>query len=87
MDGLKICNPEIGQKISRKVGPGLWKGLNVIGSPGTWFPFAEGFPFVATISAGWDGFHVSVNGKHVTSFKYRQVHFRFSYISKNLLSR
>lgn len=73
VDGLKTCNSDIGQNITRKAGPGLWKGINVPeGSVKTWFPFAEGFPFVVTISAGWDGFHVSVNGKHVTSFKYRQ---------------
>lgn len=72
VDGLELCNPDIGQNITREVGPGLWNELNVLGSPSTWFPIAEGFPFVATISVGWDGFHVSINGKHVSSFKYRQ---------------
>ena len=74
VDGLTMCNPDIGQNISRRLGPGLWNGINVYeGTAKTWFPFAEGLPFVVTVSAGWDGFHVSVNGKHVTSFKYRQV--------------
>jgi hypothetical protein len=87
VDSLKTCNSDIGQNITRKAGPGLWKGINVPeGSVKTWFPFAEGFPFVVTISAGWDGFHVSVNGKHVTSFKYRQVPSIFTSVLLSLLS-
>ncbi|XP_051123215.1 hydroxyproline O-galactosyltransferase GALT6-like [Andrographis paniculata] len=35
------------------------------------FPFAEGKLFVLTLSAGLEGYHVSVDGRHVTSFPYR----------------
>ncbi|XP_057448358.1 hydroxyproline O-galactosyltransferase GALT6-like [Lotus japonicus] len=35
------------------------------------YPFAEGKLFVLTISAGLEGYHVSVDGRHVTSFPYR----------------
>lgn len=38
------------------------------------YPFAEGKLFVLTISAGLEGYHVSVDGRHVTSFPYRTVH-------------
>ncbi|PQM42889.1 hydroxyproline O-galactosyltransferase GALT2 [Prunus yedoensis var. nudiflora] len=38
----------------------------------TWpFPFTEGRLFILTIRAGVDGFHISVGGRHVTSFPYR----------------
>ncbi|XVE54872.1 hypothetical protein DITRI_Ditri03aG0117400 [Diplodiscus trichospermus] len=35
------------------------------------FPFAEGKLFVLTLSAGLEGYHVNVDGRHITSFPYR----------------
>ncbi|XVF12019.1 hypothetical protein REPUB_Repub08aG0078700 [Reevesia pubescens] len=35
------------------------------------FPFAEGKLFVLTVSAGLEGYHVNVDGRHITSFPYR----------------
>ncbi|KAL6636734.1 hypothetical protein ACP70R_024306 [Stipagrostis hirtigluma subsp. patula] len=35
------------------------------------YPFAEGKLFVLTITAGLEGYHVNVDGRHVTSFPYR----------------
>ncbi|KAL9243197.1 hypothetical protein vseg_017112 [Gypsophila vaccaria] len=35
------------------------------------FPFAEDKLFVMTLSAGLEGYHVNVDGRHVTSFAYR----------------
>ncbi|KAJ1288156.1 hypothetical protein BS78_02G068600 [Paspalum vaginatum] len=35
------------------------------------FPFVEGRLFVLTLRAGLEGYHVSVDGRHVTSFPYR----------------
>ncbi|KAK6924925.1 Glycosyl transferase, family 31, partial [Dillenia turbinata] len=35
------------------------------------FPFQEDKLFVLTLSAGLEGYHVSVDGRHVTSFPYR----------------
>ena len=37
------------------------------------FPFAEEKLFVLTLSAGLEGYHVNVDGRHVTSFPYRTV--------------
>lgn len=37
------------------------------------FPFAEGVPFTASLWAGIEGFHMTVNGRHETSFAYREV--------------
>lgn len=41
------------------------------------FPFAEGKLFVLTISAGLEGYHITVDGRHVTSFPYRTVSTNF----------
>ncbi|EEF42225.1 transferase, transferring glycosyl groups, putative [Ricinus communis] len=35
------------------------------------FPFAEGKLFVLTLSAGLEGYHITVDGRHITSFPYR----------------
>nr|KYP51721.1 putative beta-1,3-galactosyltransferase 19 [Cajanus cajan] len=35
------------------------------------FPFSENKLFVLTLSAGLEGYHVNVDGRHVTSFPYR----------------
>ncbi|KAL2482485.1 putative beta-1 [Forsythia ovata] len=35
------------------------------------FPFTEDELFVLTLSAGFEGYHVHVDGRHVTSFPYR----------------
>ena len=37
------------------------------------YPFAEDKLFVLTLSAGLEGYHVNVDGRHVTSFPYRTV--------------
>lgn len=41
------------------------------------FPFTEEKLFVLTLSAGLEGYHVSVDGKHVTSFPFRTVSHAF----------
>uniref|UniRef100_A0A2N9G672 Galectin domain-containing protein n=1 Tax=Fagus sylvatica TaxID=28930 RepID=A0A2N9G672_FAGSY len=35
------------------------------------YPFAEGKLFVLTLSAGLEGYHINVDGRHVNSFPYR----------------
>ena len=37
------------------------------------FPFSENKLFILTLSAGFEGFHINVDGRHVTSFPYRTV--------------
>lgn len=37
------------------------------------FPFLEDKLFVLTLSAGFEGYHINVDGRHVTSFPYRTV--------------
>ncbi|KAH7306432.1 hypothetical protein KP509_22G011500 [Ceratopteris richardii] len=70
VDGLDTCTDQVGKAVIRKKDNNL-KGP-VIGDNRSWFPFINGLPFAATLWAGWEGFHMTVNGKHVTSFEYRQ---------------
>lgn len=37
------------------------------------YPFVENKLFVLTLSAGLEGFHINVDGRHITSFPYRTV--------------
>ena len=57
-----------------------WWVKRLIGRPKdvhiSWpYPFAEGKLFVLTLTAGLEGYHVNVDGRHVTSFPYRTVGF------------
>ncbi|KAF5939381.1 hypothetical protein HYC85_023640 [Camellia sinensis] len=36
------------------------------------FPFVEGNPFTATLWVGLEGFHMTLNGRHETSLRYRK---------------
>lgn len=37
------------------------------------YPFSEGKLFVLTLRAGLEGYHINVDGRHITSFPYRTV--------------
>jgi hypothetical protein len=55
-----------------------WWVKRLIGRPKdvhiSWpYPFAEGKLFVMTLTAGLEGYHVNVDGRHVASFLYRTV--------------
>lgn len=55
-----------------------WWVKRLIGRPKdvhiSWpYPFAEGKLFVMTLTAGLEGYHVNVDGRHVASFPYRTV--------------
>ncbi|XP_050219302.1 hydroxyproline O-galactosyltransferase GALT3 [Mercurialis annua] len=79
VDGLVLCNEQIvrstmdghpngshpGSDIQANVSQG-----NAHASPN--FPFAEGNPFTATLWVGSEGFHMTVNGRHETSFAFRE---------------
>jgi beta-1,3-galactosyltransferase len=45
------------------------------GKSATYFPFKQGYLDIATLRIGLEGIHMSVDGKHVTSFAYRAVMF------------
>jgi hypothetical protein len=72
VDGLEICNAEVGKLVTRP-GKSLVTTNTVDKDQKCWFPFSTGLPFTATLRMGMEGFHMTVNGKHISSFAYRQV--------------
>lgn len=38
-----------------------------------YFPFKQNYPFVATLRVGSEGIQMTVDGKHITSFAFREV--------------
>ncbi|KAB1213787.1 putative beta-1,3-galactosyltransferase 16 [Morella rubra] len=79
VDGLVLCNEQIFRSTSEEnltashprsdVLMNVSRG-NAHGSAS--FPFVEGNPFTATLWVGPEGFHMAVNGRHETSFAYRE---------------
>jgi hypothetical protein len=72
VDGLEICNADVGKVVTRP-GKSLEKTNTVDKDQKCWFPFSTGLPFTATLRMGLEGFHMTVNGKHISSFAYHQV--------------
>lgn len=79
VDGLVKCNTQIVGRTTENnpnaSHTGDFKSSNV--SEGSQhansiFHFVEGNPFTATLWAGDEGFHMTVNGRHETSFAYRE---------------
>ncbi|XP_043723838.1 hydroxyproline O-galactosyltransferase GALT3 [Telopea speciosissima] len=80
VDGLVRCNEQIIRTVVGEnlggIQPNSSKRTNA--SEGTSqisvvnFPFVEGNPFTATVWVGSEGFHMTVNGRHETSFAYRE---------------
>ena len=64
VDGLLHCNEFSGR------GDEKLNGTKPVSAN---FPFVEGQAFTATLWAGLHGFHMTVNGRHETSFLYRKV--------------
>ncbi|TKV90733.1 hypothetical protein SEVIR_9G048100v4 [Setaria viridis] len=74
VDGELKCEKWIRDDYSKSEESRMKLWLNrLIGRPSIdWpYPFAEGKQFVLTITAGLEGYHVNVDGRHVTSFPYR----------------
>eukprot|EP01018_Ginkgo_biloba_P038660 Gb_04074 [translate_table: standard] len=76
VDELDRCNEQVGKAASRKHVNRSYSAIP--GQPrmgakeNFYFPFTEGYPFAATLWVGLEGFHTTVNGKHITSFDYRE---------------
>ncbi|KZV58649.1 putative beta-1,3-galactosyltransferase 16 [Dorcoceras hygrometricum] len=78
VDGLIKCNIQIGQRAAEESSnasrPTHSKFANVSGgavSASTALHFVEGNPFTASLWVGSEGFHMTVNGRHETSFAHR----------------
>ncbi|CAN4107097.1 unnamed protein product [Withania somnifera] len=79
VDGLVKCNAKIFrnniEEIANTTSLSNPKSADVSNSSAYGianYPFLEGNPFTATLWAGIEGFHMTVNGRHETSFAYRE---------------
>ncbi|ONK78786.1 uncharacterized protein A4U43_C02F22420 [Asparagus officinalis] len=78
VDGLIICNEQLGKGVVQENLNGSStdnkkpmessKRSSILSSNS---PFVEGHPFATTLWAGIEGFHMTVNGRHTTSYFYR----------------
>ena len=80
VDELDQCNQIVGKDDNHTTMGG--KHLNVStktpmvqdgSKPKKYFPFKQGNPFVATLRVGSEGIQMTVDGKHITSFGFREV--------------
>jgi len=73
VDGLVKCNEQLTRSSNEeKSNASNVNGHNHVGSN---FPFLDGSLFTATIWVGEEGFYATVNGRHETSFAYREVRY------------
>ncbi|XP_024022945.1 hydroxyproline O-galactosyltransferase GALT3 [Morus notabilis] len=79
VDGLVLCNkqvfrssPDENLSVSHPSGDMSTNVSRISDRETASFPFVEGIPFTATLLAGVEGFHMTVNGRHETSFAYRE---------------
>ncbi|KAE8730972.1 putative beta-1,3-galactosyltransferase 16 [Hibiscus syriacus] len=79
VDGLGLCNEQLvrstmeeNQNVSLSSGDALTNASQGSSHSSANFPFVEGNPFTATLWIGSEGFHMTVNGRHETSFAYRE---------------
>lgn len=71
VDELPLCNEQTGRiTLEESSNEDAMMDLSI---GNTDFPFLKGSPFTATLWAGLEGFHMTVNGRHETSFAYKEV--------------
>lgn len=88
MDELDRCNDIVGRDHKRVFKASKHSNSSRKSSIGKdvsktirYFPFKQGNPFVATLRVGSEGIQMTVDGKHITSFAYREVISFISYSS------
>ncbi|CAN8260271.1 unnamed protein product [Cochlearia groenlandica] len=70
VDELPLCNEQTGRlTLEESPNEDVTKDLSIGNAE---FPYLKGSPFTATLWAGLEGFHMTVNGRHETSFAYRE---------------
>lgn len=84
VDGLVLCNEQIVRSTVEETLNASLPSRDILAnvSQGSAhasanFPFSEANPFTATLWVGSEGFHMTVNGRHETSFAYREVRYEF----------
>ncbi|GAB2242000.1 hypothetical protein Droror1_Dr00018775 [Drosera rotundifolia] len=75
VDALVECNEMVGKSYNQTLRTGEHtNGSRIRDGSKTkpYFPFRQGYPFVATLRIGSEGIQMTVDGKHITSFAYRE---------------
>ncbi|XP_009595906.1 beta-1,3-galactosyltransferase GALT1 [Nicotiana tabacum] len=74
VDELEQCNEMVGNVITRHVIATNKSSLAQDGSKSRkYFPFKQGYLSVATLRVGSEGIQMTVDGKHITSFAFRET--------------
>eukprot|EP00249_Psilotum_nudum_P011010 c22912_g1_i1 orf=266-2434(-) len=75
VDGLLKCEKwlqDIEDQDKLKASWWVQRLVGKIERPTIWhYPFIEGHLFVLTIRLGWEGYHLSADGRHIASFPYK----------------
>ncbi|KAL4574228.1 hypothetical protein LXL04_021054 [Taraxacum kok-saghyz] len=61
VDELDQCNPKVGKVVNKEP------------NTKTYFPFKQGYLSVATLRVGSEGIQMTVDGKHISSFAFRET--------------
>ncbi|KAL1355993.1 hypothetical protein HN51_007975 [Arachis hypogaea] len=80
VDDLEECNKIVGKNISQHYMAGMHShtssqslATEEHSKQSKYFPFKQGLPFVATLRVGSEGIQMTVDGKHITSFTFRET--------------
>ncbi|KAL2349237.1 hypothetical protein Fmac_003237 [Flemingia macrophylla] len=80
VDDLDQCNKIVGKNMSQLYTAGMHSHASRKSSTTEeqsinrqYFPFKQGYPFVATLRVGSEGIQMTVDGKHITSFAFRET--------------
>ncbi|CAL0315191.1 unnamed protein product [Lupinus luteus] len=80
VDELDQCNKNVGKNISQHYTASMhshtsrrFSAAEVKSENKKYFPFKQGYPFVATFRVGSEGIQMTVDGKHITSFAFRET--------------
>ncbi|CAB4295256.1 unnamed protein product [Prunus armeniaca] len=76
VDELDQCNKIVGKTEEQRIRSNVSRQSSTVqdGSKSRrYFPFKQGYPFVATLRVGSEGIQMTVDGKHLTSFAFRET--------------
>uniref|UniRef100_A0A0D9VHH4 Galectin domain-containing protein n=1 Tax=Leersia perrieri TaxID=77586 RepID=A0A0D9VHH4_9ORYZ len=71
VDDLEQCNSMVGREEKGTINSKHHLNTKKSDNPSTYFPFKQGHLAIATLRIGLQGIHMTVDGKHITSFAYR----------------
>jgi beta-1,3-galactosyltransferase len=80
VDDLEKCSSMVGNEQKQILASKLNSNFSrmhptrkKIGEPKKYYPFKQGYLAIAILRVGAEGIHMTVDGKHVTSFAFREV--------------